>query len=120
MLYVATLSQEEESLLEDAVDLNLPKDPTIPDPPSDPVSSHSGSGNNPNLNPTDPPEDEDDRLSNISGLSEMSGSDWKPMAGPFSWVQRQMMSGANPRELLKDMLSCDTVIPGKDEYFISV
>merc|ERR1712066_956268 len=50
-------------------------------------------------------------LSNISGLSDLSGSDWKPMAGPFSWVQRQMMSGADPRELLKDMISCDTVIP---------
>ena len=57
------------------------------------------------------PEDDDDNLSNISGLSDMSGSDWKPMAGPYSWVQRQMMSGADPREILKEMLSCDTEIP---------
>ena len=41
----------------------------------------------------------------------MSGSDWKPMAGPYSWVQRQMMSGADPREILKELLSCDTEIP---------
>ena len=57
------------------------------------------------------PEDDDDNLSNISGLSDMSGSDWKPMAGPYSWVQRQMMSGADPREILKELLSCDTEIP---------
>ena len=120
-----SLSQEEESLLEDAVDLNLPND-TLPvnDMNSGTVPVHaSGSDSHPVLPdvivedpediPTPPnisPEDEDDRLSNISGLSDLSGSDWKPMAGPFSWVQRQMMSGADPRELLKDMISCDTVV----------
>ena len=41
----------------------------------------------------------------------MSGMEWKPTAGPFSWVQRQMMSGADPRELLKELISCDSVIP---------
>jgi hypothetical protein len=46
-------------------------------------------------------EDDDDRLSTISGLSDLSGSDWKPTAGPFSWVQRQMLSGADPRSLLQ-------------------
>ena len=126
---VISLSQEEESLLEDAVDLNLPND-TLPvtDMNSGTVPVHaSGSDPHPDLPvvivedpadtyrdiPTPPnisPEDEDDRLSNISGLSDLSGSDWKPMAGPFSWVQRQMMSGADPRELLKDMISCDTVV----------
>merc|ERR1719189_2620094 len=54
----------------------------------------------------------EDRLSDISGLSELSGSDWKPTAGPFSWVQRQMMSGTDPRELLKEILGdVDSVIP---------
>merc|ERR1719189_2761287 len=54
----------------------------------------------------------EDRLSDISGLSELSGSDWKPTAGPFSWVQRQMMSGTDPRELLKEILGdVDAVIP---------
>ena len=122
---VISLSQEEESLLEDAVDLNLPND-TLPvtdmNPGTVPIHA-SGSDPHPDLPdvivedpediPTPPnisPEDEDDRLSNISGLSDLSGSDWKPMAGPFSWVQRQMMSGADPRELLKDMISCDTVV----------
>lgn len=46
-------------------------------------------------------DDEDDRISTISGLSDLSGSDWKPSAGPFTWVQRQMLSGANPRSLLQ-------------------
>merc|ERR1712061_673693 len=116
-------SQEEESLLEDAVDLNLPNDVPVDDMNTTgtvPAAHASGSDPVPAADddpadiPTPPnisPEDEDDRLSNISGLSDLSGSDWKPMAGPFSWVQRQMMSGADPRELLKDMLSCDTVIP---------
>ena len=122
---VISLSQEEESLLEDAVDLNLPND-TLPvtDMNSGTVPIHASSSDphpdlpdviveDPGDIPTPPnisPEDEDDRLSNISGLSDLSGSDWKPMAGPFSWVQRQMMSGADPRELLKDMISCDTVV----------
>ena len=122
---VISLSQEEESLLEDAVDLNLPND-TLPvnDMNSGTVPVHASCSDShpvlpdvivedPEDIPTPPnisPEDEDDRLSNISGLSDLSGSDWKPMAGPFSWVQRQMMSGADPRELLKDMISCDTVV----------
>ena len=130
----SSLSQEEESLLEDAVDLNLPND-VHPVPVSDiaklagtvdaltgtvPAAAHASGSDPPVLPADDPadiptppnisPEDEDDRLSNISGLSDLSGSDWKPMAGPFSWVQRQMMSGADPRELLKDMISCDTVV----------
>ena len=75
-------------------------------------SEASNSALNPSSDqPQGPPEDDDDRLSDISGLSELSGSDWKPMAGPFSWVQRQMMSGADPRELLKELVSCDMDIP---------
>ena len=52
------------------------------------------------------------RLSCISGISELSGADWKPTAGPFAWVQNQMMRGTDPRDLLKDMISADSVIPG--------
>jgi len=87
-------AQDEDAILEDAADLNLPTTEEQPDGQEQPEQ-----------------DDEEDRLSDISGLSDLSGSDWKPMAGPFSWVQRQMSSGADPRELLKDMLSCDTVIP---------
>lgn len=57
------------------------------------------------------PDDDDDNLSVISGISDLSGADWKPSAGPFSWVQSHMMKGTDPRELLKDMISSDSVIP---------
>ena len=52
------------------------------------------------------------RLSCISGISDLSGAEWKPTAGPFAWVQNQMMKGTDPRVLLKDMISADSVIPG--------
>ena len=54
------------------------------------------------------------RLSVISGISELSGAEWKPTAGPFAWVQNQMMRGTDPRDLLKDMISADSVIPGNN------
>merc|ERR1719295_542669 len=57
-------------------------------------------------------DDDDDNLSTVSGLSDLSGADWKPSgAGPFSWVQHHMMKGTDPRHLLKDMIAADTVIP---------
>ena len=56
------------------------------------------------------------RLSVISGISELSGAEWKPTAGPFAWVQNQMMRGTDPRDLLKDMISADSVIPGRFIY----
>ena len=60
----------------------------------------------------DTADDDDDNLSTISGLSDLSGADWKPSgAGPFSWVQHHMMKGTDPRHLLKDMIAADTVIP---------
>jgi NAD-dependent deacetylase sirtuin 1 len=31
--------------------------------------------------------------------------------GPVAWVQKQMMMGVNPREVLKDLLSNNTQIP---------
>ncbi|KAJ9584477.1 hypothetical protein L9F63_021171 [Diploptera punctata] len=50
-------------------------------------------------------------LSDISGLSELSGQDWKPVAGPMSWVQRQMLIGVNPRILLNQLVTDGTQIP---------
>merc|ERR1711971_1105779 len=104
--------EDEDAILEDAADLNLPKD------------ENKGAGGNsdqamPSLDEQEPGqsnnesrEDAEDRMSDISGLSDLSGSDWKPTAGPYSWVQRQMMSGTDPRELLKEILGdVDTVIP---------
>lgn len=100
-------SQQVLQTLDESVDLNLP-----------PEACHDGDtlvelpgGDHNDGNGHDNDDDDDDRLSSISGLSDLSGRDWKPMAGPFSWVQRQMISGADPRALLKDMLSCDAIIP---------
>ncbi|PSN54664.1 hypothetical protein C0J52_01051 [Blattella germanica] len=50
-------------------------------------------------------------LSDLSGLSELSGQDWKPIAGPMSWVQRQMLIGVNPRSLLNQLVTDGTQIP---------
>merc|ERR1711988_1063527 len=108
--------EDEDAILEDAADLNLPKEDSkagsIPDqamPGSNPEDHDDEEDNQQNNESRD---DGDDRLSDISGLSDLSGSDWKPTAGPFSWVQRQMMSGTDPRELLKEILGdVDAVIP---------
>merc|ERR1712223_1758259 len=102
--------EDEDAILEDAADLNLPKEDSkagsIPDQTMPIHDEQEEPG------PIENKDEVEDRLSDISGLSELSGSDWKPTAGPFSWVQRQMMSGTDPRELLKEILGdVDAVIP---------
>ncbi|KAJ8946100.1 hypothetical protein NQ318_010397 [Aromia moschata] len=42
-------------------------------------------------------------VSELSGLSDLSGQDWKPMAGSMIWIQQQMQKGVNPRVLLSDL-----------------
>ncbi|KAJ3662329.1 hypothetical protein Zmor_006683 [Zophobas morio] len=42
-------------------------------------------------------------VSEISGLSDLSGQDWKPMAASMIWIQKQMQNGVNPRTLLSDL-----------------
>ncbi|KAJ8972478.1 hypothetical protein NQ314_000171 [Rhamnusium bicolor] len=42
-------------------------------------------------------------VSELSGLSDLSGQDWKPMAGSMIWIQQQMHKGVNPRNLLSDL-----------------
>ncbi|KAK3868948.1 hypothetical protein Pcinc_025697 [Petrolisthes cinctipes] len=68
----------------------------------------------------DDDEEDDDRqsiastTSNLSGLSDFSnfsGKDWKPCAGPMSWVQQQMLRGVNPRTILTNVLGATTEIP---------
>ena len=56
-------------------------------------------------------DDEGDNLSTISGLSDVSGSDWKPTAGPFAWVRNHMMKGTDPRTILRQLIAADAVIP---------
>ncbi|XP_056630819.1 NAD-dependent protein deacetylase sirtuin-1 isoform X1 [Diorhabda sublineata] len=57
-------------------------------------------------------EDDDNAstVSELSGLSELSGQDWKPMAGSMIWIQQQMQKGVNPREILAE-LGVDGQIP---------
>ncbi|XP_071439884.1 NAD-dependent protein deacetylase sirtuin-1 [Hetaerina americana] len=50
-------------------------------------------------------------ISDLSGLSDLSGQDWKPIAGPMGWVQRQMVMGADPRELLSQLVVDGSEIP---------
>ena len=52
-----------------------------------------------------------DSASDVSEISGLSGANWKSEAGPFSWVQSQMVQGRDPRHLLQDMLSSDVDIP---------
>merc|ERR1712223_1134143 len=108
--------EDEDAILEDAADLNLPKEDSkagsIPDQAMPGSNSEDHDDEEDNQQNNESRDDGDDRLSDISGLSDLSGSDWKPTAGPFSWVQRQMMSGTDPRELLKEILGdVDAVIP---------
>merc|ERR1712142_881091 len=59
----------------------------------------------------DDEENDDDNASDVSGFSGLSGDDWKPTAGPMAWIQRQALLGADPRELLKELLPSNAVIP---------
>lgn len=62
-------------------------------------------------------ENEDDQgstiseLSGLSDLSNFSSQDLKPDSGPMSWVQRQMISGVDPRLILGELLPKGTCIP---------
>jgi len=104
--------EDEDAILEDAADLNLPKDETKGAGDDSDQAMPSLAEQEPGQSNNESREDAEDRMSDISGLSDLSGSDWKPTAGPYSWVQRQMMSGTDPRELLKEILGdVDTVIP---------
>ncbi|XP_013114235.1 NAD-dependent histone deacetylase sirtuin-1 [Stomoxys calcitrans] len=47
----------------------------------------------------------DSDYSDLSGLSDMSGREWKPISQrPLNWVQKQIHSGVNPREILSKFL----------------
>ncbi|XP_066594614.1 NAD-dependent protein deacetylase sirtuin-1 isoform X2 [Prorops nasuta] len=72
-----------------------------------------------NGGPMDIPDDKDEvsstvsNLSDLSGLSELSGDgeaehQWRNAS---SWIQKQMLTGANPRELLHHLLMDSTQIP---------
>jgi NAD-dependent deacetylase sirtuin 1 len=50
-------------------------------------------------------------VSDLSGLSDMSGRDWKPHAGPMSWIHRQMCQNVDPRSILAQLLPMNSCIP---------
>jgi len=55
---------------------------------------------------------QDDDLSSLSGLSDMSGQEWKPdMTGKLAWLHRAMARGEDPRGILVDMLPPESEIP---------
>ncbi|XP_013411403.1 NAD-dependent protein deacetylase sirtuin-1 isoform X2 [Lingula anatina] len=55
---------------------------------------------------------EEDNISEMSDLSGMSAEEeWRSMAGPISWVHRQMAGGREPREILHHLLPHSTFIP---------
>ncbi|KAK3090116.1 hypothetical protein FSP39_009311 [Pinctada imbricata] len=60
-------------------------------------------------------EDEEiDRNSDISELSDMSGLDeeaWAATAGSMGWIQQQMLQGENPRTLLSNLIPDESIIP---------
>ncbi len=58
-------------------------------------------------NTEDVDDDDEDNASVVSGLSDLSGSDWKPMAGPFSWARKHMMRGTDPKTILRLLLDND-------------
>ncbi|XP_017475416.1 PREDICTED: NAD-dependent histone deacetylase Sir2-like [Rhagoletis zephyria] len=63
----------------------------------------------------------DSDFSDLSGLSDMSGREWKPIsARPINWVQKQIHAGANPRDLLSQMLPSNThpIAPGVNDMML--
>lgn len=58
---------------------------------------------------------DDSSFSQISGFSEESGKDWKPKNKSMNfWLQKQMHSGANPRQLLSQILPSGTTLLAQD------
>ena len=55
-------------------------------------------------------EDRDDDLSSLSGLSDMSGQEWKPdMSGKLAWLHRAMASATQPTAACScRLMSCCT------------
>jgi len=51
------------------------------------------------------PEDDDDNISILSGISDMSGKGWKPdCTGELAWLARARSRGINPRDIISDLM----------------
>lgn len=79
-------------------------------PPNEDNSQESSTMADEDENDDDDPDNSDMESTSDSDFSDMtegsesSGQEWKPMTKPINWVQKQIHSGANPRELLSQML----------------
>jgi len=100
-----TLQGEQESCA--SVDSGLSDSATPPHDSNTPPVLSSNIQNMPEIES----EDRDD-LSSLSGLSDMSGQEWKPdMSGKLAWLHRAMARGEDPRGILIDMLPGGSEIP---------
>ena len=55
---------------------------------------------------------DDDDDDSLSGLSDMSGQDWKPdMSSKLTWLHAAMRRGENPRDILETLLPSGSEIP---------
>lgn len=58
---------------------------------------------------------DDSSFSHISGFSDESGKDWKPKNKSMNfWLQKQMHSGVNPRQILSQILPSGTTLLAQD------
>ncbi|XP_004531383.1 NAD-dependent histone deacetylase Sir2 [Ceratitis capitata] len=81
----------------------------------------SANGHNAASQDSDDDSSSDSDFSDFSGLSDMSGREWKPIsARPINWVQKQIHAGANPRDLLSQMLPSNTqpIAPGVNDMML--
>jgi len=65
----------------------------------------------PTPGPSTQKEAEEDNVSVISGLSDLSGKDWKPnMKGKVGWLARAMQRGTDPRDIATNIFQSDASI----------
>ncbi|KAL4240272.1 NAD-dependent protein deacetylase sirtuin-1 [Mactra antiquata] len=80
----------------------------------------NGSDNGKNENDVTGDADDDDKDSDISGLSDMSElsgeESWKAKAPGIGWIYKAMMDGVDPRFFLRQIIPDDTEIPDVDNF----
>ncbi|XP_055837830.1 NAD-dependent histone deacetylase sirtuin-1 [Episyrphus balteatus] len=90
-------------------------------PPGDDEDDDDEDDANYETDESDENSSDDSDFSDLSGLSEVSGREWKPVAAtkPINWVQKQIHSGANPRDLLSQILpngaAASQIAPGLND-----
>ncbi|XP_037070447.1 NAD-dependent protein deacetylase sirtuin-1-like, partial [Pollicipes pollicipes] len=87
--------------------LELPAAPAGPEQPlsqsadpSSPSDTSDRGTSGPERRDSNSDSDSDSGDSDVSDVSNISGLNWKPNAGPICWVQEQIGSGTDPREVL--------------------